>query len=178
MTKALNWMCSCVSLSLLLFVASCSKDSSQTATLQVRLTDAPGDYQEVNIDIDSVKVSSSNTSGSNSSWVGLDVKKGVYNLLDLTNGLDTLLGTTVLPAGKITQLRLVLGSNNTVKVAGQSYPLSTPSAQQSGLKILINTTLSAGVTYKITLDFDAARSIVVTGNSNYILKRHSGVDFC
>lgn len=157
-------------LSLILIAASCSKDNNQTATLQVRLTDAAGDFQEVNVDIQDVQVSSSDPSSSNSGWVSLGAQKGVYNLLKLTNGLDTLLATAVLPVGKVTQLRLVLGSNNTVKVAGQTFSLSTPSAQQSGLKILVNTTLTAGITYKITLDFDAARSIVLTGNTNYILK--------
>src|SRR5438045_2156273 len=34
----------------------------------------------------------------------------------------------------------------------------------------MHTTLSAGFTYKITLDFDAARSIVSTGSGAFILK--------
>jgi hypothetical protein len=170
MTKFSKWMNSWLLIGAVAMMASCTKDNVQVATLQVRLTDAPGDYQEVNIDIQDVQISSSDTSSSNSAWMSLNVKKGVYNLLKLTNGLDTLLGTVDLPAGKVSQLRLVLGSNNSVKIGGQSISLTTPSAQQSGLKILLNTTLAAGVTYKITLDFDAARSIVTTGSSNYILK--------
>lgn len=171
MTQSLKWMYSLLFLSFVLFVASCSKDSNvQTATLQVRLTDAPGDYQEVNVDIQDVQVHNADSSATNSGWISLNVTKGVYNLLQLTNGLDTLLGSATIPAGKISQLRLILGSNNTVKVGGQSFSLTTPSAQQSGLKVLINSTLAAGVTYKITLDFDAARSIVQTGSGKYILK--------
>jgi hypothetical protein len=51
------------------------------------------------------------------------------------------------------------------------HELSTPSGQQSGLKIQLNTTLTAGITYEIFLDFDAARSVVEAGNSgNYNLK--------
>jgi hypothetical protein len=169
MNRSSNWIYCWLSLGLILLMTSCSKDS-QTATVQVRLTDAPGDFQEVNIDIEDVQVSSSDPNSSNSGWVSLNVKKGVYNLLKLTNGLDTLLGSASLPTGNITQIRLVLGTNNTVKIAGQPIDLSTPSAQQSGLKILVNTTLIAGVTYKITLDFDAARSIVQTGSGKYILK--------
>jgi len=147
---------------------SCSSDSPQTATLQVRLTDAPGDFEEVNIDIQDVQVNSDSTSSSG--WKSLQVKKGVYNLLKLTNGLDTLLGDAQLPAGRISQVRLILGSNNSVKVLGQTSSLSTPSAQQSGLKIQVHAVLTAGITYKITLDFDAARSIVTTGSSAFILK--------
>src|SRR5260221_321957 len=165
MKNRFKWSLSWLIIGMAALMFGCSKDSAQNATLQVRLTDAPGDFQEVNIDIQDVQVSA-DTGG----WKSLDVKKGVYNLLKFTNGLDTLLGTVELPAGKVSQIRLVLGSNNTVKISDQVKPLTTPSAQQSGLKIQVHTTLTAGFTYKITLDFDAARSIVSTGSGAFILK--------
>jgi hypothetical protein len=70
------------------------------------------------------------------------------------------------------QLRLILGDNNYVITQdGQKEMLSTPSAQQSGLKVLVNATMSGGVLYRLVLDFDAAKSIVPAGNSGkYILK--------
>jgi hypothetical protein len=149
------------------FWLACSEDN-KTARLEVRLTDAPGDYKEVNIDIQDVQV---NSGDGNSGWVSLDVEKGVYDILKLTNGLDTLLGSAELPAGKISQIRLVLGSENTIKVGSETELLSTPSAQQSGLKLKVNATLQEGITYTIKLDFDAARSIVRAGNSGkYNLK--------
>jgi len=152
---------------LIFFIVSCGNDP-KTAILQVRLTDAPGDYEEVNIDIQDVQVNFDATS--NSGWKSLTVRKGVYNLLNFTNGLDTLLGDIELPEGTVSQIRLVLGSNNTIKIAGASFPLSTPSAQQSGLKIQIKTELKGGVVYKILLDFDAAKSILKTGAGDYKLK--------
>jgi hypothetical protein len=88
----------------------------------------------------------------------------------LVNDNDTLLGDAELNAGRIEQIRLILGPNNYVKVDGQTIPLQTPSAQQSGLKLNIHQDVNAGVTYKLLLDFDAARSIVKTGNNKYILK--------
>ena len=159
---------------LLLGVAlvSCNKDNNSTARLEVRLTDAPGDYQEVNIDIQDIQVNADDGNGSGG-WQSLNLKnKGVYNLIKLTDGLDTLLGDIQLPVGKVSQLRLILGSNNSIKVAGQtqSLPLTTPSAQQSGLKVQIHTDLKEGITYKILLDFDAAHSIVATGSGKFILK--------
>lgn len=149
-----------------IFWMACS-DDNQTAKLEVRLTDAPGDYEEVNIDIQSVEI---NNGEGNSGWTTLDVESGVYNILELTNGLDTLLASTELPAGRISQIRLILGDNNSVKVNGVTKPLSTPSAQQSGLKLNLQAELSEGITYTITLDFDAARSIVRRGNGSYSLK--------
>lgn len=66
---------------------SCSEDG-RNARLEIRLTDAPGDYEEVNIDIQGVQV---HTAGEDngSGWKSLDITPGVYNLLELTNGLDT-----------------------------------------------------------------------------------------
>lgn len=148
---------------------SCSEDG-KNARLEVRLTDAPGDYEEVNIDIQGVQVhaSSEDTDGG---WKSLDVTPGVYNLLELTNGLDTLLGAIELPAGRISQVRLILGNNNTLKVDGETHSLTTPSAQQSGLKLNVNADLIEGITYTLLLDFDAARSIVKAGASGkYLLK--------
>jgi hypothetical protein len=150
----------------LMLITSCGSDD-KNAKLQVWLTDSPGDYQEVNIDIIGVEV---NSKEGESGWKSLNIKAGVYNLLTLTNGLDTLLGDIEIPAGKISQIRLILGSENTIKVGDQLLPLSTPSATQSGLKLQVHETLAEGITYKILLDFDVARSIVVTGNDQYKLK--------
>lgn len=147
---------------------ACSTDESKS-TLQVRLTDSPGDYQEVNIDIQGVEIHRSEgkqTSG----WVALDVKKGVYNILQLTNGLDTLLASSELPSGRISQIRLILGANNSIRIDDALYALETPSAQQSGLKVNLQTQMSPGVKYVITLDFDAARSIVMRGSGAFGLK--------
>jgi hypothetical protein len=150
------------------FLVACDSDD-KTARIQVWLTDAPGDFDEVNVDIESVEVHVGEGE-SESGWKTLDVNKGIYNLLELTNGLDTLLGEIEIPAGKISQVRLVLGDGNTLKVNGKTFDLSTPSGQQSGLKLQVHETLAEGITYKILLDFDAARSIVLTGSEQYKLK--------
>jgi hypothetical protein len=168
MKKVIIYLSVLASLSFGLY--SCdSNDEEKSSKLQIWLTDAPGDFQEVNIDIEDVQVhvgEGENESG----WKSLNVNRGVYNLLELTNGLETLLGNTELPPGKISQVRLVLGDHNTIKVGGETFDIQTPSAQQSGLKIQIHETLTAGITYKVVLDFDAARSIVENGNGTYILK--------
>lgn len=149
---------------------ACKKDTplgpTQYSKVNISLTDATGPYEEVNVDIQQVEIHS--TGGG---WQTLSIlNPGVYNLLDYCNGLDTLILSDSLPVGKISQIRLILGSNNTVKVGGVTYPLATPSAQQSGLKLQIHQDLVAGTTYAITLDFDAAKSVVKTGNGSYILK--------
>jgi hypothetical protein len=98
------------------------------------------------------------------------ISPGVHNLLRLTNGKDTLLASEKIASKNITQVRFILGDNNTVVKDGISYTLKTPSAQESGLKFNVDATLTAGIEYKIWTDFDADRSIVVTGNNQYLLK--------
>lgn len=151
-----------------LFVTSCKDDSDDMAgqgEMKIYLTDAPALYDAVNVDVQGVEVHTE-TQG----WVSLNVNPGIYNLLDYANGNDTLIASSMVDVGRVSQVRLILGNNNTIVVAGVTMPLETPSAQQSGLKLNVQADIEPGVTYEMTLDFDASRSIVVTGNSTYKLK--------
>ena len=130
---------------------SCNKSYSNgngaatgTGHLQVMLTDGPANYDAVNIDVEKVEVNVSSDTGTSTGWQTVNLlRPGVYNLLKFSNGIDTLLAAADLPAGTLSQMRLVLGDNNSVVIDSQSYPLKTPSAQQSGLKFNIHSTLRA-----------------------------------
>lgn len=147
------------------------------AQLTVRMHDTVGPYSEVKVEITgaAVHVEDSNTNG----WVNLAVNPGVYDLLELQNGIDTILANaTTLPAGYVSQLRLILGENNSVTLMDSvtTFQLQTPSAQQSGLKININAEIEANTQYELIIDFDANKSVVVTGNEHYLLKPVIKVD--
>lgn len=160
-------------MAILLTAISCDnqndKNGASKATLQVSLTDSPAEYDAVLIEIIDVRI---NRSDDENGWVSLDnVQTGIYDLLELTGGIDTLIALSEVDSGKIGQIRLVLGENNSVVIDGDTLSLNTPSAQQSGLKINVHDRLEAGFTYKLLLDFDAANSVVKAGNSgNYNLK--------
>lgn len=146
---------------------ACSKDGeADNYTLRVRLTDNPINAEEVNVDIRQVRVNLRNDS---SGWVNLNTQAGIYNLLGLQNGVDTLLATGTLPTNDVKELRLVLGSQNTIKVSGTTYPLTIPSGEESGLKIKVNKRLSASID-SLLVDFDAGLSIYQTGNGEYKLR--------
>lgn len=136
------------------------------ARLTVNMVDAPGDYDAVNVDVQGVEIIYANDTN-----VNLNVESEMYNLLDLTGGVYAQLAVLdEVPAGTISQIRLILGDNNTVVVDGQTNDLQTPSAQQSGLKVQLNQTLEPGYDYEYTLDFDVEESIVEQGNGGYLLK--------
>lgn len=156
-----------------ILLISCSKNenssSSDKAHLKVYLTDDPAGYDKVVIDVRDVQINVTNDS--TGGWQSLStVAAGAYDLLTLANDHDTLLAKSDIPTGTIHQMRLILGTNNYVVVNGQQIPLQTPSAQQSGLKLNIQQAVASGILYTITLDFDALKSIVKTGNNKYMLK--------
>jgi len=153
------------------FVSCTRKENSGNgaAHLDVYLTDDPAAYDKVVIDVRDVQINLS--TDSTGGWQSLStVSAGTYDLLRLVNDQDTLLAKSDIPGGTLHQMRLILGPNNYVVVGGVQYPLETPSAQQSGLKLNVQQNLTAGILYTLTLDFDAARSIVKTGNNKYMLK--------
>ena len=151
-------------------------DETGESRLQLILVDAPGDYLEVNVEIVDVLY---NDQDGDQGWVSLGDPEDYPINVDLTElvaGNDLLLTDEIIPAGNLEQIRLVLGEDNTVVVEGDSgepetYPLSTPSAQQSGLKLKIEEELQAGFTYTFILDWDVNRSVIKAGNSgNYNLR--------
>ena len=149
------------------FIA-CSKDQSdKSTTVKVRLTDNPFNADEVNVDIQQVRVKFSDDSIHG--WTDLSTQAGIYNLLGLQNGVDTLLAVGIIPTNIVKEIRFVLGANNTIKVNSIVYPLTVPSGSESGLKIKINKQLN-GTLDSLLIDFDAALSIHQLGNGDYQLK--------
>jgi hypothetical protein len=150
-------------------ISSCRKKESPAdpgTPYSVRMTDAPGPYTAVNINLQAVEVKGSGYPNA----VMLNVNPGMYNLLNFSNGLDTLIATGNLNMSKVSQIRLILGPGNNVVKNGTTYPLATPSAEESGLKLQVHQNLQAGVAYQVLLDFDANQSIVEEGNGGYSLK--------
>ncbi len=155
---------------------------AQQGTLSVSITDAPAcGYDQVNVTIEKVRVHQSVTApDSDAGWseIVLSPPRRI-DLLTLTNGVLDHLGETTLPAGRYTQLRLVLAdnsvahpfANSVVPTGGVETALTTPSGQQSGLKLNADIDVPAGQVLDVALDFDACKSIVKRGNSGgYNLK--------
>lgn len=155
-------------------IISCQKegssDNSGTSTLNVRLTDAPTHFAEVNVDIREVRVNFSNDTLSTGGWVTLNTYPGIYNLLDYQNGVDTLLATGAFPFQTVQEIRFILGPNNTIVDSfGVVYPLTIPSGSESGLKIKVKKKLQLTLE-TIIIDFDAALSIKQEGPGDYKLR--------
>lgn len=136
------------------------------------LTDTPGDYQAVWIDIRQILIKVSSDSSEDSGWIEVPLaKEQPYNLATLRNGRDSLLGEADLPAGNVSQLRIVLGGNNSlISSTGKELPLKAPSGDASTLKLNIQANLVSGQPYTLVLDFNTRQSIIATSQGNYSLQ--------
>lgn len=156
--------------------------SSQPAvtlgTVGVSLTDAPAcGFDAVNVTVSKVRINSSaSASDTDGGWTDITLSPArKINLLNLNNGALDALGTASLGAGHYSQLRLVLDSGanaNTVVKTGTTAEIAvdTPSAIQSGIKLVNEFDVAAGQRVDLVLDFDACKSIVSKGNGGYSLK--------
>ncbi len=175
--------------SLIILMVGCGGgggDSSPQAgagTLNVSLTDAPaGGFTAVNVTISKVRVHQSNSASENDAgWTDITLNPArKINLLDLTNGVLEDLGQTSLSAGHYTQLRLVLVANSGTNLANSvvlssdpaatEIALDTPSAVQSGIKLINEFDVASGQRVDLVLDFDALKSVVARGNGTFLLK--------
>ena len=157
-----------------------SPSSPGFGTMRVRMTDAPADFDEVNLVITEVSVrrdgdvidsgTEPDSIADEGGWIVLSDGPATYDLLDLRNGVFTTIGEGSLPAGRYGQVRLKLGTGSTIVVDGVSHPLVVPSGTSSGLKLIGEFVVTDGGTTDIGLDFDAARSAHETGNGTWMLK--------
>ncbi len=159
---------------------SSGTDAEALGVMRLALTDAPAcGYENAYVTVDRVRVHRSADAGdADGGWseVVLDPPQRV-DLLTLTNGTLRPLGQVELPAGTYTQMRLVLAPNTpadplanaVVPIGGAPIALTTPSGQQSGLKMNVGLEVPAGQVADFAIDFDACRSFVTAGNSGRVL---------
>lgn len=136
-------------------MASCNSDDEESmegaATVNVSLVDAPADYDEVWIEVLGVELLPGDEPEEGDGWVYIpyDEEDAHINLLSLVNGNEAFIGSEEISAGSISKLRLILGEDNFLVMDGEEIPLTTPSAQQSGLKLQLDQELMAGIQYDL-----------------------------
>lgn len=161
-------------------------DETQTGTLTMLLTDAPAEYEAVNITFseiavhfsdggdDSLEVEDEDADDDSSvakiagTWIIISGEEQTFNLLELSNGVTALLGEKELEAGKYTQIRIIITEAEVVIDSTTSYPLTIPSGT---LKFVRSFDIIPDEETELVVDFDAARSVYTTGkNEDYKLK--------
>ena len=177
-SKPITWL---VASLLAALVTGCGSGADVgTGTMGVSLTDAPAcGFDKVYVTVNKVRVhQSSSASGNAAGWTDIMLNPArKIDLLSLNNGALENLGEATLAAGHYTQLRLVLDpntsggiTNSVVPTGGVESSLVTPSAVQSGIKLINQFDVASGQRVDLMLDFNACKSIVKLGNGTYVLK--------
>ena len=177
-------------LSISLLFNACQKDDISnpndnvppgSSRFAVYLTDGPYDFQQVLVDIQQIAVKldtchrnhddDHNYPGCDDDhdqynsnceiWDTLDIRPGVYDLLKLRNGVDTLLASGFVLNGKVLRIKFTLGDNNSLMADSVIHPIKLVNNQHFvyvDIKKQHLDSLSSN-NFQLYLDFDLARSI-------------------
>lgn len=175
------------------FLASCQKGDTQDGIkqLQVFLTDGPSSFDAVNVEILAVeaKVDSCDRTRHDDhfgdrdndgddhnsrhdefgSWVTLNTHTGVVDILQLRNGIDTLLASGTVN-GTVRKLRIKVGTNNTVVKDGVTYPLQliNPTMDYLYIKLYRAHRHDSSGREGVWVDFDLSRSVLFVNGKYYL----------
>jgi len=158
------------------------------------LTDGPGSYDNVFIDIKSLQIVidtaregsrrrdtcnwdhiAANRNARKDSglvWTTMPIKAGVYDILKFRNGLDTLFASANVPKGSVRLVRIEFGTNNSVVKDSVSYPLNLASNMPAYITLKLNGREFeefASRRHRIWLDFDVSRSIIAANGRFYLI---------
>lgn len=185
-----------VALLIIATALSCSKSSSSAAgkqNLTMFLTDAPGDYEHVYVDIRAVFVkveseaedhsgddnggsgnddSADDHSNGDDEWINLNANAQVYDLLALNNGIDALLANSDIKKGQVHKIKIEIGSNNSIVKNGVTYPLNI-SAEDAEVEIECEREDfddDGNSQFRIWLDFDVSSSVIEMAGNIFWLK--------
>jgi hypothetical protein len=178
-------------------ITACKKEDSAampaaSQRLSLYLTDDPSPYDSVYIDIKYVEVKVDTSDhhkrddhfGDNDNdrdddhkgrdefgkWDTLQITPGIYNVSKLKNGIDTLLGTVTIN-GTIRKIRITLGTDNSLRMAGVAYPLNLLPGTNNYLYVKINGLHHHEAVFGQTslwIDFDISRSIISRAGQYYL----------
>jgi hypothetical protein len=182
-----------VALGAFAFLAACSGNggnatvevgttsSNLTAPPDATVVQAPSAAPHLRITVTSVSVHVAGNDGPNdavkndkgapqvddtSGWITVFSGNKTLDLAD-TAEVEAFLASAPIPAGKVTQIRLILAGDATLVEGSNEIAVSCPSCTQTGLKIVTRgeVTVPSGGTLHLTLDFDQGASLSANGDA-------------
>lgn len=181
-------------IAMVLVFSACTKSGvNKNSSVAIFLTDGPGDFDAVNIDIQKVEVKvdkdekykrddNRNRMDDDKDdhmkrkddfgeWIDLGFAPKIIDVLSLRNGIETQLGTANIDAGTVRKIRITLGTKNTVVKTGVTYDLLLVNETSNFLYIkLYDNHRERGNRndVKVWVDFDIANSIVEANGKFYL----------
>lgn len=134
----------------------------------IRLTDSPGDYVALNVEIESVDIF--REFGEFGGWVRLNEKAQKINILSLINGNSMIIANTHLDDGLYSKIRIKFGEDNSITTRGNSFipgtDVNVVSTQHlnfignRNIIVEINKVVKSDELVEVLVDFDVAKSII------------------
>lgn len=158
-----------VFITFLLLTLACLDDNANqnSALVNVYLTDGPGDFDDVYLDIRQAEVfvHTENSAGTRN-WIPLYYLplSNVINVSSLVNNTQLILGRSEVPLGRISQLKLVFGDGQYLVLDDERRNLSWADEAQKEFVLDVNYPLNGATSYDLVLDIDLARSILPDPN--------------
>lgn len=157
--------CSMVALVMAMGFTSCKKDNDDddnnngtapAQTFKVRMTDSPGDFLQLNLQVTSVDVYHEGDG-----WINLSSQTQSMNVLSLTNGTEMQLASkTNMSTGVYSKLRITFASSATIMLVGGGAALNLSwTGNTHQVEININEQVSTSAGANLLLDFNVAQSI-------------------
>jgi hypothetical protein len=148
------------------------KDQERTATINFYLTDAPARFQHIYIEFANIEVQYFGDGKNKSGWIPVSLMHAkTYDILRYQNGRDTLLASVNIPEGRIRNVRVKLGANNSAFIDGQKIPLNITGGGSSTINIEFQMDVKDGELRKVYLDFDGGRSVKrIPGSNTFFLR--------
>ena len=149
--------------------------------IEVRATDPPPAdvisavvyLTEIEVHRAAGNVSSDNTTSDNATsddtggWITVIDVATSFDLMEVVDGVEAILGSANVTAGKYTQIRMTVDRVEVVTTDGDNVTAEVPGSK---LKIVRPFDIGGGETTVLTLDFDGEKSLVVTGAGKFFFK--------
>lgn len=133
----------------------CNRDSGD---LSVQMTDSPGNYARLQVEIDEVEVYSESEG-----WVALETETESVNVVELNNGATAELATgSKIKAGNYSKTRILFGSENYVEVYDQNGNTQRKELKfddEASVEIEMEQEIMAQSDNEIVLDFHIEESV-------------------
>ena len=141
--------------------------------VEIRVTDPPpANVKSALVHLSSIEVHmagndvSDNSSDNTSGWITVIGAPASFDLMSVI-GIDQILGSANLTAGKYTQIRMSVANVTGVTTDNVSYTAEVPGDK---VKIVGSFNVGDGKKTVLTLDFDGEKSLVRTGEGKFLFK--------
>ncbi len=140
----------------------------ESGIIEIRVTDPPpADVKSAFVYLTNIEVHqvSENASG----WITISESPPSFDLMAVV-GVKEILGSANVTAGKFTQIRMDVDRVEVVIATDNTTANITAEVPSGKLKIVTPFTVDGGMKTILTLDFDGAKSLIVTGKERALFK--------